>query len=104
MKQQFNEYLKCLYEERFFDAHEALESIWFDRRFEISDEIKILKGFINAAVSFELIKRNRPQAAQKVWQNYLKYRPLIQITSSLYKEDFNNLSWHVEKIHVMKNA
>lgn len=104
MKQKFEEYLKCLYAERFFDAHEALESIWFDRRFEQNDEIKILKGLINAAVSFELMKRNRPLAAQKVWKTYLKYKPLIETTSSQYKEEFLTLSWHVEKLHAMKNA
>ncbi|MDY0115949.1 MAG: DUF309 domain-containing protein [Sulfurimonadaceae bacterium] len=104
MRETLEQFLACLYQERFFEAHEVLESLWFPRRFELCDEIKLLKGFINAAVSFELLKKERPKAAQKVWQNYLKYKPLISSINSEYKEDFYKLSWHVEKIHAMKNS
>ncbi|MEE8588924.1 MAG: DUF309 domain-containing protein [Sulfurimonadaceae bacterium] len=43
-------FVKCLDEERFYDAHEALEEVWFPRRFEDDMEMKLVKGFINAAV------------------------------------------------------
>ncbi|MCF6201067.1 MAG: DUF309 domain-containing protein [Hydrogenimonas sp.] len=61
----------------YYEAHEVLEEVWFPRRFEDSDEIRLIKGFINASVSFELHKRGRSSPSEKTWQVYLKYRPLI---------------------------
>jgi hypothetical protein len=65
-------------EERYYDAHEDLEELWHPRRFEDDDEVRLWKGFINAAVCFELIKRNRKEASQRAWQTYLKYSPLLE--------------------------
>lgn len=62
----------------FYEAHEVLEEVWFPRRKERSDEVLVLKGFINASVAFELKRLGREENAKKVWQNYLKYRPLIK--------------------------
>jgi len=58
----------------YFEAHETLEAIWFPRRFEGDDEVRLLRGFINAAVAFELRRRGRETAAVKAWKTYLKYR------------------------------
>jgi hypothetical protein len=74
MTEAVNEYLKCLEEERFYDAHEVLEDLWFPKRFEKSDDVLLLKGLINAAVSFELIKRGRPGPSEKPWDTYVKYK------------------------------
>lgn len=71
-------FLKSLMEERYYDAHEDLEALWFPRRFEEDDEVKLWKGFINAAVSFELIKKGRPKPAETPWKTYLKYIPLLE--------------------------
>lgn len=71
------DFLACLEEARFYDAHEVFEVFWFPRRFEECDEVRLLKGFINAAVSFELLKRGRPGPSRRVWKTYLKYRPLL---------------------------
>lgn len=92
----FDNYLQCIDEERYYDAHEALEDIWFPRRFENECEIKLLKGFINAAVSFELYKRGRKKQSKKVWANYLKYRPLLYSTNSKYKKRFHSIARHIE--------
>ena len=87
-----------LSEARFYDAHEDLEEIWFPRRFENDDEVKLLKGFINAAVSFELRKKGREKASAKVWKNYIKYLPLLKTINSKYKEQYIEIALHVEKI------
>lgn len=93
----------CLEEERFYDAHEALEALWFPRRFEESNEVKYLKGLINAAVSLELMKRGRVQQSKNVWRNYLKYRQLFFKLESPHLNDLYQLSRYVElfylKIH-----
>jgi len=89
-------FVVCLEEERFYDAHEALEEVWFPRRFEDDMEIKLLKGFINAAVSFELTKRGRPNPASRAWQNYEKYRPLLEQFISVNTRYYQQLSVRVE--------
>ena len=63
----------CLQSERFYEAHEVLEALWFPRRFERNAEVLLLKGFINAAVSFELHKRHRFERSDQVWRTYQKY-------------------------------
>jgi len=91
-----NEFIKCLQEDRFYDAHEALEEIWFPKRFEENNEMKLLKGFINASVSFELIKRGKIDASKKVWKNYLKYRPLLYKVNSIYLNKYHFIARYLE--------
>ena len=99
-KKHFNSYLQCLKEERYFDAHEALEELWFPRRFEReNDEVMLLKGFINAAVSFELVKRGRKKSALKVWKNYEKYVVLLQKIETPHKERYTYLQEYVEELY-----
>jgi len=104
MHKKIDSFVKCIDEKRFYDAHEALEEAWFPRRFEESSEVKILKGFINASVSFELRKRGREKQSKKVWANYLKYRQLLLKTDSKHLPKFYKLSRYVENIHKQKNT
>ena len=96
---KIKEFELCLRESRFYDAHEALEEVWFPRRFEESNEVKILKGFINASVSFELIKKGRCKQGKKVWANYLKYRQLLFKIDSPNLNHYYKLSRFIEKIN-----
>ena len=91
-----DKFVLCLEEERFYDAHEALEEVWFPRRFEDDKEMKLIKGFINAAVSFELTKRGRPNPAAKAWGNYEKYRPLLETFTSINTPYYERLALRVE--------
>ncbi|MFT5835773.1 MAG: hypothetical protein ACI9RG_000666 [Sulfurimonas sp.] len=93
-----DKFIKCLDEQRYFDAHETLEEIWFPRRFEDDDEMKLLKGFINAAVSFELRKRGRADASERVWKNYIKYKPLLDKINSPYLDRYHFIAKHIENI------
>ncbi|HFB54151.1 MAG TPA: DUF309 domain-containing protein [Sulfurimonas autotrophica] len=93
---KLDEFRECLREERFYDAHEALEALWFPRRFEDDSEVKLLKGFINAAVSFELVKKGRIPQSKKVWQSYLKYRQLLFKVNSPYLNEYYQLSRKIE--------
>lgn len=72
-----DDFLACLGEARFYEAHEVFEAFWSPRRFEDNDEVRLIKGFINASVSFELIRRGRPGPSRRAWETYLKYRPLL---------------------------
>ncbi|QOY54723.1 DUF309 domain-containing protein [Candidatus Sulfurimonas marisnigri] len=97
-KELLEKFIHQLDENKFYDAHESLEEIWFPRRFEGSDEVKLLKGFINAAVCFELIKKGRKASSEKVWKNYLKYKPLLHTLDSEYTKEYNTIVLYVEKI------
>lgn len=71
------EYKELIKQHRFFEAHEVLEEFWFPRRKEKTQKVLIVKGFINAAVAFELKKRNKDKNAMRVWQTYIKFSKLI---------------------------
>ena len=98
---KLDEFILCLDEQRYYDAHEALEEIWFPRRFETSDEMSLLKGFINASVSFELRKKGKLPQSKKVWKNYIKYRPLLYKVSSPYLNQYHSTARHIEKINLL---
>ena len=66
--------------------------------FEDNDEIRLLKGFINASVSFELLKRGRPEASQRVWKNYLKYKGLLYKIESPYLKEYHFIFTYIESI------
>ena len=103
MHKRIDKFILCLNDKRFYDAHEALEELWFPRRFEDSNEVKLLKGFINAAVSFELHKRGRIPQSKKVWVTYLKHRQLLFKTDSKHLNIFYSLSRQIETIHLSNN-
>jgi len=101
IEKQLQLYEELLNKKEFYKAHEALEVVWFEKRFEENNEIKLLKGFINAAVCFELIKRGKNKQSKIPWKNYLKYRTL------LYKIDSPNLNrYHktARHIEILKNT
>jgi hypothetical protein len=95
------EFVKCLDEQRYYDAHEALEEVWFPRRFEQNNEVYLLKGFINASVSFELKKQGKLEQSKKVWKNYLKYRPLLYKVTSPYLNEYHALTRYIDKINLI---
>ncbi len=90
MKDNIKKFIEYIKQEEFYEAHEILEEVWFPRRFEDSNEVKFIKGLINASVAFELYKKGRVKNAKKVWLNYLKYRQLLfKFKSSFYNELLN---------------
>ena len=40
--QNIAEFIECIDKHEFYDAHEKLEELWFTRRFEDNNEIKLL--------------------------------------------------------------
>lgn len=95
---QLDEFMNHLDESRFYEAHEAIEVIWFKRRFEESNEVKLLKGFINASVSFELMKKGKVSQSKQVWKNYLKYRQLLYKIDSPIINKYHQISRYIDEI------
>ncbi len=79
MRETLNEFIQCLNEERFADAHEVMEQQWKEYKAIDHPLTKLLKGYINGATAFELIRRGRKiESAQKLWSVYEKYLPALQ--------------------------
>lgn len=93
----FDAFTLSLTEERYYDAHEDLEPLWYPHRFEDNDEVKLWKGFINAAVCFELIKRGRPKPSETAWQTYLKYSPLLEHLVTPHKQLYVKIAQIIER-------
>ncbi|MDO9265571.1 MAG: DUF309 domain-containing protein [Sulfurimonas sp.] len=98
-EEQLDSFIKNLLSENFYDAHEDLEVLWYERRFEESDEVRLIKGFINASVSFELRKKGKMEASQKVWNNYLKYKDLVNKIDSPHVEKYHLIIKIIDKIY-----
>ena len=77
MRDTLNEFIKCLDEERFADAHVIMEHKWKEYKKDGHELTKLLKGFINGATAFELIKRGNIDGAKRLWEAYEKYLPLM---------------------------
>lgn len=90
-------YMKSLEEERYYDAHEDLEELWFPRRFEKDDEVMLWKGFINAAVCFELIKLGRQKPSETAWKTYLKYAVILEELQTEHKQLYVTMVQFIEK-------
>jgi len=98
MRNRADDFVKCLNEKRFYDAHEVLEELWFPIRFTQSNEVKLLKGFINASVSFELEKRGKIKQSDRVWKNYIKYRQLFFKIDSQHLNEYNRILRKIDSI------
>jgi predicted metal-dependent hydrolase len=73
------EYLLLLDKEEYFEAHEVLEEAWHPLRLSKHPLRNLVKGFINGAITFEHIKRNRKNVkdkAQRVIASYERYKDL----------------------------
>ena len=91
-------FIDFLKNDAFFEAHEALEEIWFPLRFEKSDEVRFIRACINAAVSFELVKRGRAQASKKPWGFYEKHLYLFDTVNPAHETIYQNICDTIELI------
>jgi len=85
-------YLKLLDEGEYFEAHEVMEEAWHPLRLKKDPLANLVKGFINAAIGFEHLKRKRNNAdkkARRVMESYERYIPLCRegiVYLSLFEE------------------
>ncbi len=85
LKKQQQIYNNLLDRDLFYEAHEALEEIWFPLRFEQDDEVRLIRAYINAAVSFELVKRGREKSGLKPWGFFNRHLSLIEEAADAHK-------------------
>ncbi len=65
MKDHFSDGVKLFNAERFFDAHEAWETIWLESR---SEEKKFLQGLIQLAAALHHFQRGNLPGAQSLME------------------------------------
>ena len=73
------EYNTLLDQEAYYEAHEVMEEAWHPLRLSNHPLKNLAKGFINAAITFEHIKRNKKnvqEKAIKVIASYERYKHL----------------------------
>jgi len=99
LRQGLDNFIKMIHGDHFADAHETLEYSWKALRREYPDEAKILKGLINGATALELKRRDRNDAAQRVWKTFEKYKPLIAVSDSTFTENYTACTKILEKKH-----
>jgi len=85
MEKTLQEFIQALNEERFKDAHEVMEHQWKEYKKTNHPITKLLKGYINGATAFELIKRGNIDGAKRLWSVYEKYLPLMNSNIKEYE-------------------
>ena len=70
---EINQFKQLIIDGEYYNAHEALEEVWFPIRKTKTNYCLVLKGFINGAVSLELFKRGKVEQSKNVHKTYLKY-------------------------------
>ena len=84
------EYIQLLKDREFFEAHEVLEEAWHSLRLKKEPLALLVKGFINGAIAFEHLKRNKKNAdykAKRVMASYERYKEDI-LTTTKHKKLF----------------
>jgi len=95
-------YLNLLDEEEYFEAHEVMEEAWHPLRLKKHPLANLAKGYINAAITFEHIKRNRKnvkEKAKKVFASYERHKHLCVEEIEYYKL-FKEASLKIEILKV----
>jgi len=83
MKEVLTKFIDDLESERFASAHEVMEKKWKEYKKLSHPKTKLLKGFINGATAFELVKRGNIDGANRLWGVYEKYLALMSSDSDI---------------------
>ncbi len=78
MRKTLETFIQHLKNERFVEAHEEMEQQWKQYKKQGHPLTKLLKGYINGATVFELVRREKMEGARGLWEVYEKYHPLLQ--------------------------
>ncbi|OQX75092.1 MAG: hypothetical protein B6D59_00095 [Campylobacteraceae bacterium 4484_4] len=78
METYLRRFIEEVENDRFYEAHEVLETYWHTIRKRDHPLKNLCKGFINGATAFELLKRGNEEGAFRLWSTYEKYLPLME--------------------------
>lgn len=84
-----NSFIVALEKEDFVHAHELLEDEWREyKKLEQRDKAKAVQGLINGATALALYRKNRPEAYERVWKVFEKYKKLLDNIEINNKEKY----------------
>ena len=92
------EFIKHIEKELYFQAHEILEEVWHIAKKTNHPQTLLIKGLINASISFAHIKRARVhaiKASQITIKSYYRYRDMNMPSIDNY-EFFNSACGVIE--------
>ena len=78
MRKTLEVFIQHLKDEEFAQAHEVMEYQWKVYKSQTHPQTKLLKGYINGATAFELVRRGKTEGAKRLWEAYEKYLPLFR--------------------------
>ncbi len=78
MRETLEIFIQHLNNEEFAQAHEVMEHQWKHYKKQAHPQTKLLKGYINGATAFELVRRGKTGGAKRLWEAYEKYLSLLQ--------------------------
>jgi len=94
---KISRYKELIEKESYYEAHEVLEELWFPIRKRKDDYTLTLKGFINAAVSLELYKRDKLEQSKKIYKVYIKYVTNSRINTIDIADSFSDLKLFIDE-------
>ena len=77
MRDTLDRFIQNLNDGEFAKAHVTMEEQWKAYKKLDHPLTKLLKGFINGATAFELVRREKMSGARSLWATYEKYLPLM---------------------------
>ena len=96
---EIEKFINLINEKLYYEAHEVLEKFWFPIRKNRDDYSLLLKGFINAAVSFELYRRNKFEQSEKIYLVYIKYVTEERIDKLCNNDKFKKLKLFIDNYY-----
>jgi hypothetical protein len=94
-----DDFIKAVENNDFVEGHEVLEEDWKRLKKDLAtiDESKILKGLINGSTAIALKLRGKDGGADRVWDTFEKYKPLIETTPCQNSEKYKIAKELLEK-------
>ncbi len=93
IKNDLDELFILIQKDYFINAHDKCEDLWreYKNNLKTRDESFILKSFVNGIAFLELMKMQRDEHANKIWQIFKKYEKLIDEINSINKIEYKRL-------------
>lgn len=85
MRETLTEFIQNLNNEEFHRAHQTMEDQWKIYKQQDHTLTKLLKGYINGATAFELVRRNKIDGAHRLWGVYEKYFTVLTPDTQEYQ-------------------
>ena len=96
---EIEKFTNLINERFYYAAHEELEKLWFPIRKNRDNYSLLLKGFINAAVSFEIYRRNKFEQSEKIYLVYKKYVTKERIDKVYNNDKFKKLKLFIDNYY-----